>query len=205
MYIPRLRKIDAVIKDMKQRDSDTVVSRFFITKLLRDGKITPLKYGDAWVVNLDELYGYLNGKVFRDKVYTPPPKRNIQKSGDIWRAFKSEDLDTIIRKLNLRLFIKEQGAWYFVSSLGHWLIDSDELMHRLNPRGVDCRANMPRLRWHDDTVRGFKKAHPYLPVTMNIVENALKSNNVFKIKNGHRWIINYDQLEMEVYRQIGRI
>ncbi len=205
MYIPRLRKIDAVLKDMKQADPDTVVSRCFITKLLRDGQITPLKYGDAWVVNLDEMYGYLNGKTFQDKPYMPPLKRNIQKSGDIWRTFKAEDPDTIIRKLNLRLFIKEQGAWYFVSSLGHWLIDSDELMHRLNPRGVDCRANMPRLRWHDDTVRGFKKAHPYLPVTMNIVENALQSDNVFKIKNGHRWIINYDQLEMEVYRQIGRI
>ena len=205
MYIPRLRKIDAVIKDMQQRDSDTVVSRFFITKLLREGRITPLKYGDAWVVNIDELYGYLNGKVFQGKPYMPPTKRNIQKSGDIWRTFKAEDTDTIIRKLNLRLFIKEQGAWYFVSSLGHWLIDSDELLYRLNPRGIDCRANMPRLRWHDDTVRGFKKVHPYLPVTMNIVENALKSDNVFKIKNGHRWIINYDQLEIEVYRQIGRI
>ena len=205
MYILRLRKIDAVLKDMKQADPDTVVSRYFITKLLRDGQITPLKYGDAWVVNIDELYGYLSGKTFQDKPYMPPPKRNIQKSGDIWRTFKAEDPDTIIRKLNLRLFIKEQGAWYFVSSLGHWLIDSDELMYRLNPRGVDCRATMPRLRWHDDTVRGFKKAHPYLPVTMNIVENALKSDNVFKIKNGHRWIINYDQLEMEVYRQIGRV
>lgn len=105
----------------------------------------------------------------------------------------------------MRLFIKEQGGWYFVSSLGHWLIDGDELMHRLNPRGVDCRADMPRLRWHDDTVRGFKKTHPNLPVTMSIVENALKSGNVFKVKNGHRWIINYDQLEMEMYRQIGRI
>lgn len=205
MYIPRLRKIDAVLKDMKQADPDTVVSQYFITKLLRDGQITPLKYGDAWVVNIDELYGYLNGKVFQEKPYTPPSKRNIQKSGDIWRTFKAEDPDTIIRKLNLRLFIKEQGGWYFVSSLGHWLIDSDEFMHRLNPRGVDCRATMPRLRWHDDTVRGFKKAHPYLPVTMNIVENALKSDNVFKIKNGHRWIINYDQLELEVYRQLGRI
>ena len=205
MYIPRLRKIDVVLKDMKQADPDTVISRFFITKLLREGKITPLKYGDAWVVNLDEMYGYLNGKTFQDKPYMPLPKRNIQKSGDIWRTFKSEDPDTIIRKLNLRLFIKEQGAWYFVSSLGHWLIDSDELMYRLNPRGIDCRANMPHLRWHDETVRGFKKAHPYLPVTMNIVENALKSDNVFKVKNGHRWIINYDQLEMEVYRQIGRI
>ena len=66
MYIPRLRKIDAVLKDMKQADPDTVVSQYVITKLLREGTITPLKYGDAWVVNIDELYGYLNGKIFQD-------------------------------------------------------------------------------------------------------------------------------------------
>ena len=35
--------------------------------------------------------------------------------------------------------------------------------------------------------------------TINIVEKAFQSDNVFKIQNGHRWIINYDQLEKEVY------
>lgn len=109
MYIPRLRKIDVVLKDMKQADPDTVISRFFITKLLREGKITPLKYGDAWVVNLDELYGYLCGMQFEEKPYTPPAKRTIKKSGEIWRAFLAQDPETKIRKLNLRLFVHEQG------------------------------------------------------------------------------------------------
>ena len=40
MYLPRLRRIDTVIKTMKQADRDTVVSRFFLTKLLKEGKIT---------------------------------------------------------------------------------------------------------------------------------------------------------------------
>lgn len=205
MYLPRLRRIDTVLKAMKQADPDTVITRHFITTLLREGKITPLKYGDAWVVNIDELYGYLCGMQFDEKPYVSPAKRTIKKSGEIWREFLAEDPDTKVRKLNLRLFVQEQGIWYFTSSVGHWLIDSDELMYKLNPRGVDCKVDMPRLRWHDDTVRGFKKQHPDLPVNMTMAEKAFQSDNVFKIKNGHRWIINYDQLEAEVFKTIGHI
>ena len=203
MYLPRLRRIDTILKAAKQADPDTVITRHFITTLLREGKITPLKYGDAWVVNIDELYGYLCGMQFNEKPYVQPTKRTIKKSGEIWREFLAEDSDTKVRKLNLRLFVHEQGIWYFTSSVGHWLIDYDELMYRLNPRGVDCKVDMPRLRWHDDTVRGFKKQHPDLPVTMTMAEKAFQSDNVFKVKNGHRWIINYDQLEAGVFKMIG--
>lgn len=194
-----------MIKEMKQADCNTVVSRFFLTKLLKEDKITPLKYGDSWVINIDELYGFMNGMKFENKPYIPPVKRTIKKSGEIWRMFKAEDTETKIRKLNLRLFVKEQGIWYFVSSTGHWVIDLDELMYKLNPRGVDCKVDMPRLRWHDDTVRRFRYLHQDIPVTIRIVEKAFQSDNVFKIQNGHRWIINYDQLEKEVYRQLERI
>ena len=203
MYLPRLRRIDTVIKIKKQADRDTVVSRFFLTKLLKEGKITPLKYGDSWVINIDELYGFMSGKIFQEKPYTSSPKRNLQKSGEIWRMFQAEDPETKVRKLNLRLFVKEQGIWYFTSSVGHWVIDADELMHKLNPRGVDCAFNMPRLRLHDETVRRFRWLHQDIPVTINIVEKAFQSDNVFKIQNGHRWIINYDQLEREVYKMLG--
>lgn len=203
MYLPRLRRIDTVIKTMKQADRDTVVSRFFLTKLLKEGKITPLKYGDSWVINIDELYGFMSGMKFEDKQYTPPVKRNLQKSGEIWRMFQAEDSETKVRKLNLRLFVKEQGIWYFTSSVGHWVIDMDELMYKLNPRGVACSFDMPRLRWHDETVRRFRWLHQDIPVTISIVEKAFQSDNVFKIQNGHRWIINYDQLEREVYKILG--
>ncbi len=203
MYLPRLRRIDTVIKTMRQADRDTVVSRFFLTKLLKEGKITQLKYGDSWVINIDELYGFMSGMKFEDEPYTPPPKRNLQKSGEIWRMFQAEDPETKVRKLNLRLFVKEQGIWYFTSSVGHWVIDVDALMYKLNPRGIDCAFNMPRLRWHDETVRRFRWLHQDIPVTINIVEKAFQSDNVFKIQNGLRWIINYDQLEREVYAMLG--
>ena len=201
MYVPRLRKIETIVKEMRRVDPDTVITRHFLEELIYTKKITPLKYGDAWVINLDELYGFLNGKTFIEKPYVPPAKRRIRTTGEIWRTFMSEDSSTKIRKLNIRLFIAKNDVWYFVSSAGNWLIDMDEFLYALNPRGVDMRFDMPRLRWHDDTVRGFKKRHPELPVTMNVVENALKSDNVFTILNGHRWIINYDQLEVEVTKK----
>lgn len=201
MYIPRLRKIETIVKEMRQFDPDTVITRHFLEELIYTKKITPLKYGDAWVINLDELYGFLNGKTFIEKPYVPPAKRRIRTTGEIWRTFLAKDSSTKIRKLNIRLFIVKNNVWHFVSSAGNWLIDMDEFLYALNPRGVDVCFDMPRLRWHDDTVRGFKKRHPELPVTMSVVENALQSDNVFTILNGHRWIINYDQLEVEVTKK----
>ena len=33
---------------------------------------------------------------------------------------------------------------------------------------------------------------------MNEVEQFLRSDKVFTTLNGHRWIINYDELELEI-------
>lgn len=68
---------------------------------------------------------------------------------------------------------------------------------------VPYTFDMPRMRWHDETVRRFRYLHQDIPVTISILEKAFQSDNVFKIKNGHRWIINYDQLEREVYAMLG--
>lgn len=59
---------------------------------------------------------------------------------------------------------------------------------------------MPRLRWHDDTVRKFQKRNPNIKITMNEIEELLRSEKVFTTLNGHRWIINYDELEKEIFK-----
>ncbi|MDE6292418.1 MAG: hypothetical protein K2L98_01920 [Bacilli bacterium] len=202
MYLPRLRRLETVIKEMKEIDPDNVITRYYLEELIYKKKITPLKYGDAWVINLDELYGFLSGKTFREITYTPTDQHNIMTTGGIWRAFLSADPATKIRKLNMRLFVAKNNIWHFVSSAGNWMIDVDELLYKLNPRGVNARFDVPRLRWHDDTVRGFKKLHPELPVTMSIIENTLQSESVFSVMNGRRWIINYDQLELAVMKKV---
>lgn len=83
MYVPRLRRIDTVLKEIKQADPQTVITRHFIIQLIRSEEITPLKYGDAWLINTDELYGYLSGCVPQDLNYKPLIKRDLMTSGEI--------------------------------------------------------------------------------------------------------------------------
>ena len=55
MYLPRLRRIADVLNEVKQVDPDTCLTRCMLIELMKQGVITPLKYGNAWVVNMDEL------------------------------------------------------------------------------------------------------------------------------------------------------
>lgn len=200
MYVPRLRRIDSVLKEIKAADPKSVISRWFIIQLIRSKEITPLKYGDAWLINTDELYGYLSGSIPQNFNYTPLIKRDLMTSGEIYRTFLYCDPGTKIRKLNIRLFVKEQDIWYFISPSRKWYIDFNAFMEKINPRHINERVEIPRLRWHDDSVRNFKRIHPDLQATITIAEQAFRSDNVFKTLNGHRWIVNYDQLEQEVIR-----
>ncbi len=197
MYVPRLRRIDAVLKEMKAADPQTVISRWFILQLIRSEEITPLKYGDAWLINTDELYGYLSGVVLQDFDYTPAIKRDLMTSGEIYRTFLARDPETKFRKLNIRLFVKEQNIWHFISPSRKWYIDFNAFMDKVNPRHINERVEIPRLRWHDNSVRNFNKTHPELPVTIAITEQAFKSDRVFKMLNGHRWIASPFALEPE--------
>lgn len=68
MYIPRLRRISDVIKEIKEQDKDTMLNPTLIKEWVKQGKIACMKYGNAWLVNLDELYlsfttkgGHTNG------------------------------------------------------------------------------------------------------------------------------------------------
>lgn len=61
MYIPKLRRISDVIKEMKAQDPDSPVSWYFLRELCKKGKITSLKYGNSWLINVDELYAFFQG------------------------------------------------------------------------------------------------------------------------------------------------
>ena len=62
MYIPRLRRISDAINEIKKADPESIITYYTIIKLIEVGKLTALKYGNAWVINLDELYCVLGGK-----------------------------------------------------------------------------------------------------------------------------------------------
>ena len=66
MYIPRLRRISDVINEMKKADPDSIITHYTIIMLIEVGKLTALKYGNAWLINLDELYCVLGGKPYEE-------------------------------------------------------------------------------------------------------------------------------------------
>lgn len=58
MYIPRLRRINDVLKEMKAADPNCMLTWAALKRLASTGEITCLKYGNSWLINLDELYLY---------------------------------------------------------------------------------------------------------------------------------------------------
>lgn len=58
MYIPRLRKINDIIAEIKAQDPQTVINWKLVKRLIKEGKLTAMKFGNAWLINLDEFYGF---------------------------------------------------------------------------------------------------------------------------------------------------
>lgn len=66
MYIPRLRRINDVLAEMKKRDPKTALKWRTIQSMIKQGEITSIKFGDAWLINIDELYNYFT-KEYKDE------------------------------------------------------------------------------------------------------------------------------------------
>jgi len=64
MYLPRIRRINDVIKEIKEFDPDTIINWKILKTLCERNEITCMKYGNSWAINIDELYGYLKGEKF---------------------------------------------------------------------------------------------------------------------------------------------
>ncbi len=207
MYLPRLRRISDAIKEIKTVDPDSVLTRYFIEELIHRNQLTAMKYGDAWLINLDELFLLFSA--------TPPDEsdlaqdqmeqeRNILTSGEIYRAFLQNDKNTIVRKPNLRRFILQEKLPYYIVN-NKWLINFPAFTSAVNPKNLRHHIPQPRLRGHDDSIFDFKRLHPHLAVSLRIITNALESGEVFYIRNGKRWIINYDELEIAVLKAVNEL
>ena len=55
MYIPKLRKQDNVAKEIKKIDDNTALTGYLVETLVRKGLISKIDYGNAILINLDEL------------------------------------------------------------------------------------------------------------------------------------------------------
>ena len=62
MYIPKLRKKERVIKEIRKIDSGTEFTMTLLNKLIKNGEISKIDYGNAQLVNLDELAEFFSRK-----------------------------------------------------------------------------------------------------------------------------------------------
>ena len=59
MYLPRLRRLNDVLKEIKKADPRTCLTYYMLREMLKGGQLTNFQYGNSYVVNLDELYAFL--------------------------------------------------------------------------------------------------------------------------------------------------
>jgi len=119
----------------------------------------------------------------------------------ILNMFLEEDPDTIIRKPNLRRFVKNTEIQYIAGG-GIWLINSKQVINALNPKRLTKHDyEIPRIRTLKGCVDEWNKTHPKSRTTIDkhTIEKLILDPEIFKYKIGyHTWLINYDQIEKKL-------
>jgi len=188
---------------MHKEDPFCALNRPFIEHLIWNEKITAMKYGDAWLINLDELFSYFQYKKPRLQKDKLPLKVNMKTSGQIIKVFQEADPYTIIRKTNLKRFCAANNIHSVINNEVHKpLYDFNEILMKVNPKEINYSAPMTILRYYENAVRDIKAKHANLQITWKLVWKVLHNDNFFKTKNGKRWLINCEEFEECIIKKI---
>ena len=60
--IPRMRTVHEAAVELKKLDANTAVTEYHIRRLVLDGVLPRLKAGKKYLINLDSLLEYFDGK-----------------------------------------------------------------------------------------------------------------------------------------------
>ena len=120
-------------------------------------------------------------------------------SGELQRMFLAEDENTIINRPNCRKFCIDNDIYMEIHDKA-WLIDFKSFMEKINPKNMKQHYELPRMRNIRQSVRIWNNTHKRSGqmIDKHTVERCIKSKKVFAYHFGNRWIINYDQLEVEI-------
>lgn len=123
-------------------------------------------------------------------------------TGSIFRLFKMEDKDTILRKTNIRAFCIRKKVKHVITQ-NICLIDLQSFMDTVNPRHIDRHYNMPRLRTKIGAQNEWNSCHRK-KIKHHIIDQICDSEKVFVYKNGRYNVINYDELETELIKELKK-
>ncbi len=122
--------------------------------------------------------------------------RQMRTNGFIARLFQTYDEGTIIRKQNLRRYVKQKRIYNRISPFNDTTyIDLDCLLNSLNPAKITQQVNTcPRMRTLEQCVKMVQK---FDNKKNWVIENFFFTHNgFFKYYYGNKWIVNYDEFEV---------
>lgn len=200
MYIPRMRKISQIVKEMKEKDANTAITYYLIETMLLRNKLTKIKWSNTWLLNIDELYGFFTGDKTENNQDSKTEIINQKKSttGEIYRTFLKEDKDTMIRRTNMRTFAAQKNVKHTVCQR-KWLIDMNDLLSKLNPNNISKHYDVPRLRTKISAQNDWN-SHHRTKIKHHIIDQICDAKKVFVYHHGQVNIINYDELEKEIIK-----
>ena len=123
-------------------------------------------------------------------------------TGEIYRYIKSIDEGTIIRRTNMRTFCQKHNLDYTITQ-GIMLINIESFLKSLNPNQYTERVKFPRLRTKISAQNEWNATHRR-KIKHYIIDCICDSGKVFVYKHGRYNIINYDQLEQELIKELKR-
>ena len=123
-------------------------------------------------------------------------------SGQLCRYIKNIDKNSIVERKNVRYFCKKENLDYTICQ-GIWLIDLHSFVNALNPKQYTESKPFPRLRTKKTAQKEWN-AHHRKKIKHYIIDCICDSEKVFVYKHGRHNIINYDQLEQELIKELKR-
>ncbi len=120
-------------------------------------------------------------------------------SGELCRLFQEQDEKTILRRPNCRKFCLDNDIYMEIHEKA-WLIDFQAFMEKVNLGQLDRHYELPKMRNIKQCVDLWNKKHKRKRqiIDKHTVERCMKEDSVFAYHHGKRWVINYDQLEIEI-------
>jgi len=123
-------------------------------------------------------------------------------SGQLCKYIKNMDAGSIVERRNVRYFCQKENLDYIICQ-GKWLIDLNSFVNALNPKQYTESKQFPRLRTKISAQKEWNSTHR-TKIKHHIIDCICDSGKVFVYKHGRHNIINYDQLEEELIKELKK-
>lgn len=119
-------------------------------------------------------------------------------TGTIYRLFKEQDKDTVIKKTNMKTYCVKDNIDFNVCQ-GKWLIDLNKFYKAVTNNKISSNVSMPRLRTKASALREWNSKHRK-KIKKHIINVICDSGKIFTYQHGGYTVLNYDELEQELIR-----